>query len=134
MSRSKTNKSNTPSNGVAKSKLELERRGVPASPGIVIGTAFVRDADRISVPRTLIDPSRAEVEIARLKRALDSTVNDLRALKNDIAARMGDDHARIFDAHLMILSDATLVDDTSALIKSERLNAAAAFDTVMNRF
>ena len=138
MSRSKTNKSNGPSNsapnGAGRSKLELERRGVPASPGIVIGTAFVRDADRISIPRTLIDPSRAEDEIGSLKRALDSTSNDLRALKHDIAARMGDDHARIFDAHMMILSDITLVDDTSALIRGERLSAAAAFDRVMNRF
>jgi phosphotransferase system enzyme I (PtsI) len=100
----------------------------------VIGTAFVRDADRISVPRTQIDPSRADDEIARLKRALEITANDLRALKNDISARMGDDHARIFDAHLMILSDITLVDDTSAVIRGERQNAAAAFDTVMNRF
>jgi len=138
MSRSKTNKSNgagkSASNGSSKSKLELERRGVPASPGIVIGTAFVRDADRISIPRTLIDPSRADDELERLKRALDSTSNDLRALKNDIAARMGDDHARIFDAHLMILTDVTLLDDTSAIIRNERQNAAAAFDTVMNRF
>src|SRR5262245_5743639 len=118
MSRSKNTKTNTPSNG--KTKLELERRGVPASPGIVIGTAFVRDADRIAVPRTLIDPSRADDEIARLKRALDATADDLRALKNDMAARMGDDHARIFDAHLMILSDVTLVDDTSAVIRGER--------------
>jgi phosphotransferase system enzyme I (PtsI) len=135
MSRSKTNKNNQPaSNGVPRSKIEVERTGVPASPGIVIGTAFVRDADRISVPRTQIDPSRADEEIARLKRALEITANDLRALKNDISARMGDDHARIFDAHLMILSDVTLVDDTLAVIKGERQNAAAAFDTVMNRF
>jgi len=138
MSRSKTNKSVSPENGATngspKPKLEVERRGVPASPGIVIGTAFVRDAERISIPRTLIDAERADEEIARITRALELTLQDLRALKNDIAARMGDDHARIFDAHLMILSDVTLVDDTSALVRSERLNAAAAFDRVMNRF
>src|SRR5262245_37794952 len=119
MSRSKTNKNNQPSpgtpNGAGKSKLELERRGVAASPGIVIGTAFVRDAERVAVPRTTIDATRADDEIARFKQALDATVTDLRALKNDIATRMGDDHARIFDAHLLILSDVTLLDDTSAV-------------------
>ena len=138
MSRSKTNKNNQPSagtpNGTPRPKLELERRGVPASPGIVIGTAFVRDADRVAVSRATIDAPGAEEEIARFKRALEATRNDLGALKNDIATRMGDDHARIFDAHLLILSDITLVDDTSAIIKSERINAAAAFDKVMNRF
>ena len=138
MSRSKTNKNNQPSagtpNGTPRPKLELERRGVPASPGIVIGTAFVRDADRVAVSRATVDAPGAEEEIARFKRALEATRNDLGALKNDIATRMGDDHARIFDAHLLILSDVTLVDDTSAIIKSERINAAAAFDKVMNRF
>jgi len=138
MSRSKTNKNNQPSpgtpDGTPRPKLELERRGVPASPGIVIGTAFVRDADRVAVSRAAVDATGAEAEIARFKRALEATIKDLQALKNDIAARMGDDHARIFDAHLLILSDVTLVDDTSAVIKGERINAAAAFDKVMNRF
>lgn len=138
MSRSKTTKSNRPANGAAhgapKTKLEIERRGVPASPGIVIGTAFVRDADRVSIPRTLIDPSHADQEIARFSRALAATQQDVRTLKNDIAARMGEDHARIFDAHLLIISDVTLLDDTAAVIRSERQNAAAAFETVMNRF
>jgi phosphoenolpyruvate-protein phosphotransferase (PTS system enzyme I) len=138
MSRNKSTRSNGPGNGApngaAKSKLELERKGISASPGIVIGTAFVRDADRVPVPRTLIDPSHADDEVARLASALAATTQDLRVLKQDIAAKMGDDHARIFDAHMLILSDITLMDDTSALIRKDRLNAAAAFDRVMNRF
>jgi phosphotransferase system enzyme I (PtsI) len=134
MSRNKTEKLNGAVNGAAKPKPELERRGISASPGIVIGTAFVRDSDRVSVPRTLIDPARVDDEMKRFAQALSDTVGDLRTLKHDIAARMGDDHARIFDAHLLILSDVTVTEDVSVIIQKEHLNAAAAFEKVMNRF
>jgi phosphoenolpyruvate-protein phosphotransferase (PTS system enzyme I) len=133
MSRSNNENVNRVADG-ARPKVEIERRGISASPGIVIGTAFVRDADRFSVPRTVVDAGRVEHEVERFARALSETSHDLRALKQDIAGKMGDDHARIFDAHLLILSDTTLTDDTDALIRKERLNAAAAFDQVINRF
>lgn len=133
MSRNKNNRVDGIPNG-AKPKTELERRGISASPGIVIGTAFVRDTERLPVPRSQVDPDRVEDEIKRFARALAETQRDLRTLTTDIAAKMGDDHARIFDAHLLILSDATLIDDVSAIIRKERLNAAAAFDRVINRF
>lgn len=133
MARNKSEKLNGASNG-AKPKTEFERRGISASQGIVIGTAFVRDSDRVSVPRSVVDPDRVEHEVERFSRALADTSRDLRALTQDIAGKMGDDHARIFDAHLLILSDATLLDDTAAIIRKERLNAAAAFDKVINVF
>ncbi|HET6350396.1 MAG TPA: phosphoenolpyruvate--protein phosphotransferase [Candidatus Krumholzibacteria bacterium] len=134
MSRNKTAKSNGGANGAVRARPELERRGISASPGIVIGTAFVRNGDRVSVPRNTIDGADVDVEIQRFARALSDTVRELRALKHDIATRMGEDHARIFDAHLLILADVTLMDDTSAVIRADRLNAAAAFEKVMNRF
>jgi phosphotransferase system enzyme I (PtsI) len=114
-------------------KPEYERRGISASPGIVIGPAFVRDAERLNVPRKLVDASAVEAEVARFLQALADTARELRAIKSDIARRMGDDHARIFDAHLLILEDRMLIDDTSAAVRNECNNAAAAFEKVINR-
>jgi phosphotransferase system enzyme I (PtsI) len=114
-------------------KPEIERRGISAAPGIVIGPAFVRDAERLNVPRKLVEPSAVEAEVQRFMRALSDTARELRAIKADIARRMGDDHARIFDAHLLILADGMLIDETGAAIRDERLNAAAAFEKVINR-
>ncbi|MCI0451404.1 MAG: phosphoenolpyruvate--protein phosphotransferase [Candidatus Latescibacteria bacterium] len=114
-------------------KPEFERRGISAAPGIVIGPAFVRDAERLHVPRTLVDATAVEGEVARFLQALSDTARELRAFKADIASRMGDDHARIFDAHLMILEDRMLIDETSAVVRNERLNAAAAFEKVIGK-
>ena len=134
MARNKSEKAKADPNGAARPKPEFERRGISASPGIVIGTAFVRDAERISVPRTPVEPARVEVEVGRFGQALADTARELRALKADIARKMGDDHARIFDAHLLILEDRMLIDETAAVIRSECLNAAAAFDKVIGKF
>ncbi len=137
MSRSRVDKSGAEApprtDARANAKPEFERRGLSASPGIVIGPAFVRDAERLNVPRKLIEASAADSEVARFMQALADTARDIRALKSDIAKRMGDDHARIFDAHLLILDDRMLVDETSAAIRNERMNAAAAFEKVINQ-
>jgi phosphotransferase system enzyme I (PtsI) len=133
MSRSRVDKVNGPANGRNHTKPELERRGISASPGIVIGTAFVRDGGRARVPRRTVKPAAVEAEVKRFGRALAATRREIRAFKSDIAKKMGDDHARIFDAHLLILDDTMLTDETSALIRSAQLEAAAAFETVIDR-
>ena len=133
MSRSRLDKVNGPANGQNHAKPELERRGISASPGIVIGTAFVRDGERIKVPRRTVDAGAVDAEVARFDRALTATAREIRAFKADIAKKMGEEHARIFDAHLLILDDAMLTGETRALIRSSRLNAAAAFETVIDR-
>ncbi len=99
-----------------------------------MGTAFVRDIERFSVPYGTVTQATVEREVARFTKALADTSREIRALKSDIARRMGDDHARIFETHLMILDDRMLIDGTTGLIRSERLNAAAAFEKVINRF
>ncbi len=133
MSSSRTDKANGRTNGQNNSKPELERRGISASPGIVIGTAFVRNGDRVRVPRRVVEPAAVEGEVKRFDRALADTRRELRSFKADIAKKMGEDHARIFDAHLLILDDAMLTDETGAVIRTERLNAAAAFEKVIDR-
>ncbi|MDH4037542.1 MAG: phosphoenolpyruvate--protein phosphotransferase [Candidatus Krumholzibacteria bacterium] len=133
MSRSRAHKVNGPANGRNHAKPEFERHGISASPGIVIGTAFVRDGGRTRVPRRKVKPAAVEAEVARFGRALAETRREIRAFKTDIAKKMGDDHARIFDAHLLILDDSLLTDETGALIRSERLDAAASFEAVIDR-
>jgi phosphotransferase system enzyme I (PtsI) len=133
MSRSRLDKVNGPANGQNHAKPELERRGISASPGIVIGTAFVRNGGRIRVSRRTVEPAAVDAEVTRFDKALADTGREIRAFRSDIAAKMGDDHARIFDAHLLILDDAMLTQETRALIRTSRLNAAAAFETVIDR-
>lgn len=114
-------------------KEEIVKYGISASPGIVIGKAFLKDSELLVVPQTKLDVDGVEQEVARFQKVLETTGKELRTIKSQIAERMGEAHARIFDAHLMILDDVMVSEDTIALIRKERLNAAAAFQRVVNR-
>ena len=107
-----------------KVKSEIRKYGISASPGIVIGTAFLRDSELLVVPRTKLTKVQVKAEIKKFQEILAETRGELLGIKSHIAEQMGDDHAKIFDSHLMILDDVLVVEDTVDLIRKERMNAA----------
>jgi len=109
---------------------EVRRQGVSAAPGIIVGTAFLKDSVRLVVPDTRIDNPEREVE--NFKRGMEDTRVEIESIRADMTERMGEDHARIFDAHLLILDDLTIVDGTTEVIRREQLNAAAAFEVTID--
>jgi len=114
-------------------KEEFTREGISAAPGIVVGTAFVLDHEKLSAPDSRIAADDVEKELARFRDALEITKKELEEIKQSLSAQIGDDHARIFDAHLLILSDVTVIEETEALIRDERRNAAWAFQSVLTK-
>jgi len=124
----------TPKEGSAARKEEIIRFGISAAPGIVIGRAFVVDAEEtLGVPRTRIPQEKVEEEIQKFKRALELTRGELLQIKTDLSEKMGEDHAKIFDAHLLILDDVMVIEDTEALIRGEEYNAAWALKEVISK-
>jgi len=114
-------------------KLEIQKAGISASPGIVVGNAFRKDPERLVVNDATIPKSEVKDEIARFKESLSETRAELEEIKSRMEEQMGEDHARIFDAHLMILEDVMIVDDTVKLIEEHELSAASAFQKVVER-
>jgi len=112
---------------------EIRRRGISAAPGIVIGPAFLKDSEFFHVPRTVIEEDRVQAEVDVFQQVLADTRKEIVAIKTHMSEQLGEDHARIFDAHLLILDDEVITDGTIAVIREQRLNAAAAFDTVITR-
>ncbi|MDO9018913.1 MAG: phosphoenolpyruvate--protein phosphotransferase [Deltaproteobacteria bacterium] len=96
--------------------------GIPASPGVVVGRAFVADRRRVTVPRRHIAPDDVESEVQRLRVALGSA----RVQLEQIRARLSldaSDHSVILDAHLLMLDDALLIEQSERAIRDEGLNA-----------
>jgi phosphotransferase system enzyme I (PtsI) len=112
-------------------KEEIHLRGISASPGIVIGKVFLKGYEELTIPDYQVPSSKVDDEIAKFTRALEETKHDLNALKTSLTEKMGEDHAKIFDAHLLILSDTMAIDDTIAMIRDEKRNAASAFQKVI---
>ncbi|MCM8775962.1 MAG: phosphoenolpyruvate--protein phosphotransferase [Candidatus Omnitrophica bacterium] len=110
-------------------------RGIPVSPGIVKGQAFVFHSEEVfSFPFSSIPDDRVPVEIARFEDALTLTRAEILGIRKKIYAQIGRDHSDIFNAHLLILEDRTLIEDVIAIIKEKKTNAENAFATVIQRY
>ncbi len=100
--------------------------GLPASPGIVIGKAFILDTERPHVEEEPIPPEDIEEEIGCFISAVEDTKNELVRLRSSLEEELGETHAMIFDPHLMILEDSMVIDGTVRRIKENGINAAFA--------
>ncbi len=113
-------------------KIELRYQGVPVSPGIAIGAAYIFRADEDLPPRRAVED--VEAEILRMSEALALTHRQITALHQRVAASLGASDAAIFEAHLMVVEDGVVLAEVQKLLRAERCNAEHAFSTVMQRY
>ena len=109
----------------------LERRGVAASPGIVIGPAYVLRRERLVIPEYRIETHQAEAEVERLESAFRDTRSRLREVREGMkdSGLVGE----IFDAQFLFLEDPTLLEHASQNIRESRLNAEWALQRELRR-
>ncbi len=85
------------------------KKGIGVSPGVVIGTALVLDAEDLAIPKRQVAVAGVDAEMARLDLAIQETIGDLTKLRDDIVAKQGRDIAGIFDFHIGILRDPSVI-------------------------
>ncbi len=107
-------------------------RGAAASPGIAIGPAYLLHPQKQDIPQRVIAPEEADQEIARLQRALDRAVKEVRSIRDRIGGNVGEYEARIFDSHVLILQDAEIIAAVEREIRENLYNAEYAFYRQMN--
>lgn len=98
-----------------------------------MGPAFVFVIDTPHVPARTILADGVEDEMARFAEALESTREDLRALKERAREMIGDNLAKIFDAQMLILADPEIDSAVRTEIKKKKAAAETAFDRVVQR-
>lgn len=105
-------------------------RGIPASPGIVVGPVHLLRWEVPEVRHRLIHDSAIDDEIAHLHAAFERTRERLRHIRARTEAQAGPEEAAIFDVQLGILDDHELTANVTALIR-QNLGAEKAFDIVL---
>ena len=110
------------------------KKGIGVSPGVVISTAVVLDAEDLRVPRRHVDPAQVQGEIDRVGQAIAACVVEITRLRDDITQRHGREIGAIFGFHLGILSDRTLTQSIINEIRSQNVTAEYAVSTVLRRF
>lgn len=116
----------------------LVLKGIPVSPGIVIGEVFVLDDDRRRIPRRTIPVARVSSEHQRLDAALAQSASELTQLRERTSRELGEEAAKIFAFHLGMLVDKSLTKPMHDLIDREAVVAEFAvysvFQGLVDRF
>ena len=115
-------------------KKETILRGIPASPGIVSGKAFLYGREQYTITRRLVKEDQLLNEIKRFKEALVQTKNEIIEIKKRISEEMGVKHAEIFSAHLLVIDDSMLIEEVISKLKKEKLSIEYIFQDVLRRY
>jgi phosphotransferase system enzyme I (PtsI) len=83
----------------------MELKGIPASPGIVTGKAFLYIDDNPPIPKYDISPAIIPLELERFEEAQRKAIRELELLKERTGSEMSEETLGVLDSHLMLLQD-----------------------------
>src|SRR5688572_20140933 len=95
------------------------KKGIGVSPGVVISTAIVLDAEDLRIPKRIVEPDQVPVEIERLNHAIADSVVELANLRDVTARQHGKEIGEIFAVHLSILGDRKITTEIIGEIKTQ---------------
>jgi phosphotransferase system enzyme I (PtsI) len=108
-------------------------RGIGASPGIIIGKAYLVERFKVRLPEKQIEPGQVEEEVKRFLNAIQESRNQLTEIKEKILDPQVRQHSFILDVHSMILDDEMLLQDTVDTIRKKKVNAEWALDLTLEK-
>src|SRR3954470_17919493 len=110
------------------------RKGIGVSPGVVISTAVVLDAEALVIQKRTVAPADIPAEHQRLGHAIAQTIVELPRLRDEISARHGKEIGNIFDFHIGILKDRSILKQFQTEINTHQTTAEYAVSVVMRRY
>ncbi len=108
-------------------------QGIGASPGIIIGKAYLVERFKVRLPQKRIDPGQVEGEVKRFLHAIQVSQDQLTEIKEKILDPEVRKHSFILDVHSMILNDEMLIQDTVDRIRKKKVNAEWALDLTLEK-
>ena len=112
-------------------------QGIPASPGIAFGEAYVYNQD-LFIPKYSISDRQVELEIDRFYLALRKTKEEYEFLKIKIINEMTEDEGKFLDTHILMTEDQTLINEVVDKIRTEKKNVEwitfQVVDTLVKKF
>ncbi len=111
--------------------MTLIRDGISASPGIVVGPAYVLRWGVPRVPHVTVPAEEVEAEVQRFHDARAWAIERIREIQRQTAERLGPVEAQIFEPQIVMLEDEDLIRGTVAYIQDNHFSAARAFELRM---
>ena len=111
-----------------------ELKGIPASPGVVIGKVFFLDKEEFQIKKRRIRKDMVPKNISRFREALAKTEQEIKEIRTQVTKKLGKEEAYIFDAHLLILKDPYLIKKVTQKVEEELINVEHSFFQVLETF
>ena len=109
-------------------------QGVPVSPGIAVGRAFVVRFRGLPAFRRAVAPESVEEEIRRFRRAARGASEEFLHHSRESRGDIGAELASILEAHAMIAADETFLAAVFERMRKERVNAEWALAATAREF
>lgn len=103
-------------------KKEIILKGIPASPGISVGAAFLFAKEIPRVDERTVRDEDLPHEVERLEHAIQKSAKELNKILLFAQMKVGDAKAKIFEAQIMVLEDQVLIDTIKQRIRKEKKN------------
>ncbi len=111
-----------PSSADLETREPIHLKGLAGSPGVAVGPALVLGDIRASYVRRHIHTAQIDVELRRVRSAVDLAKNTLKEVSAMITGPARDT-AGVLDAYLLMLDDPTLHDRVEMRIRKDKINA-----------
>ena len=108
-------------------------RGIPVSPGIAIGPAYLYAKVSFEVEERKLEEDVLGKELERFEEAVKKAERDLNKISSITREKLGENRAAIFEAQLLMLRDESLYPEVVSFIQKQAVNAGFAVKTVMSR-
>lgn len=114
---------------------EIHLKGAPVSEGIAIGVpVFLSYDEESTVPEFPITSGEVEGEIARYRRALSSSREDLKKLQANLLREGSIEIVSIIDTHIQMLEDPMMTTHMEKKIREMLQNTESVFQTVVTDY
>lgn len=109
------------------------KQGIPVSPGVVIGPAFLLDVEQFRIPDRFIAQGSYPSELNRLAEGLASAAEEAREDERLLSAKVGEQYGAVFLAHAMMIEDPGLRQETESLVRDKGFTAEYAISTALRK-
>lgn len=109
-------------------------QGIAVSPGVAIGEAMVLDHEGFRIPRRFLQRGAVEIELGRLKEAIEASTAEIEINRQRISEQLGDDYASIFSAHVQMLNDPRLRQELEEMIRDRYYSPEYSVSRVLRRY
>ena len=107
-------------------------KGIPASPGIALGPAYLFKDRQLDVSERVVQDAQAE--LTRLETALKSAKGQIEAIQVEAQQTVSEEEAAIFEAHGLFLEDPELLKSVRSAIENKRINCEFAWNVAIESY